>query len=255
MDTRDFTDKLQRAYHSMVDMINISVEVEEKGIDEAFDVAKEKLSQWEELTSHEVEKISTEVKLDLVSLVETLTEAKHAYGEQLALDTLYMKERSLEKLAQIADRTTIDLAEFKRDLEQKVQVATEEQCEQDHHQHQQWDSEHAMWLDDIAMWEKEHQKMQDTLSAFQDGLHQHGKAIEKHVKAIRTHQAEEHQHEIAMAATEKDRNITDQNLTESQHSHGKMRKTHNKQAKLHHKIKQHHKDVMVLMVKLHKQLN
>jgi hypothetical protein len=255
MDTHDFTDKLQRAYHSMVDMINISVEVEEKSVDEAFDIAKEKMSQWEELTSHEVEKISTEIKLDLTSLVETLAEAKHAYGEQLSLDTLYLKERSLEKLTQIADKTTLELAEFKRNLEEKVQVATEEQSEHDHHQHQQWDSEHAMWLDDIAMWQKEHEKMQDTLYAIQDRIQQHGMAIDKHAEKIRAHQVEEHRHEVVMAAAEQDKNITDKQLTESQHSHERMKGTHNKQAKLHQKIKQHHKDVMVLLTKLHKQLN
>jgi hypothetical protein len=253
MDTQKFTSKLQRAYHSMIDMVNVLVDVEYKSVDEAIEIAEEKLSEWEDLSSHEIEKISAEIKQDLKTLVETLSEAKQAYAEQLALDTLYLKERSLDKLAKIADKTTLELAEFKRDLKEQVQVVTDDQYEHNHHQHQQWESEHAMWLDDIAIWQKEHQQIREILYAIHEGIYEHGMTIGKHAEMIRAHQQEEYQHEAFMAATEQGKKTDNQQDAEYQCRHKKMQDTHEEQTRLHQKIKQHHKDIMVLVKKLHQQ--
>lgn len=256
MDTQDITSKLQRAYHSMVDILNDLVEKEGKSLKEAVGVAQQKLSGWEELTREEVEKVSAEVKQDLSSLDESLHKARQSFRDQLVLDTRYLKETSLDKLNQIADKATLELAQFREDLREKSEDVTEDKHETEHHQHQQWDSEHAMWLDDIAVWEREYKEAGEKLLVIQDGIRQHGVALQEHAQTIHAHQARDHEHETVMAAVERDQSneTAAGGDTSREEAHKQMQHVHEKHANFHQEIKQQHKETMVLIDKLYKQI-
>lgn len=261
MDTEDITKKLQRAYHSMVDVLDDLtekdlIEQEGKSLKEAVELAQLKLSDWKELTREEVEKVSTEVKQDLSSLGETLYEARQVIREKLALDAEYLKETSLDKLNQIADKAALELAQFREDLREKVEDVTEDEYETEHHEHQQWDSEHAMWLDDIAVWEKEHQEAEEKLLVIKDRIHQQGVALQEHAQTIRAHQARDHEHETVLADAERD--LSNESATDkeaaSEKTHEQIRHVHENHASFHQKIKQQHKEAMVLINQLYKQI-
>jgi DNA-binding MarR family transcriptional regulator len=141
MDTEEITKKLQRAYHSMVDVLDDLIEKgliekEGKSLKEAVELAQLKLSDWKELTREEVEKVSTEVKQDLSSLGKTLYEARQVIREKLALDAEYLKETSLEKLNRIADKASLELAQFREDLCEKTEENKDDEHETAHREHQ-----------------------------------------------------------------------------------------------------------------------
>jgi len=207
-----------------------------------------------ELTREEVEKVSTEVKQDLSSLGKTLYEARQVIREKLALDAEYLKETSLEKLNQIADKASLELAQFREDLREKTEENKNDERETEHHEHQQWDSEHAMWLADIAVWERERQEAEEKLLAIQDGIRQHGEALQEHAQIIRAHQASEYEHEVVMAAAMQDQSheVAAKGDASSQETHKQMQHVHENHASFHQKIKQQHKETMALINKLYK---
>jgi len=261
MDTEEITKKLQRAYHSMVDVLDDLIEKgliekEGKSLKEAVELAQLKLSDWKELTREEVEKVSTEVKQDLSSLGKTLYEARQVIREKLALDAEYLKETSLEKLNRIADKASLELAQFREDLREKAEEVTEDKHEAEHHEHQQWDSEHAMRLDDIAVWDRERQEAEEKLLTVQDRIRQNGEALQEHAQTIRAHQARDHEREMALADVERDlsnENTTDREVA-SENTHEQVQRVHENHASFHRQIKQQHKETMVLIDKLYKQV-
>jgi SHS2 domain-containing protein len=135
MKSDDLKSKLQKAYQSMVDTIDVLVKKEGKTLREALENAEEKLSEWEELTKEEVHEISTEVKNDLQSIGETLEGAKQAYKKQLKMDTTYVTDSILEKLSQIADTPTAQFLLFKEQLEEQAQQAVTDEHNNEHNDH------------------------------------------------------------------------------------------------------------------------
>ncbi|MEH6456536.1 MAG: hypothetical protein V7749_09455 [Cocleimonas sp.] len=253
MDTQDITDKLKRAYMSMVVTLDDLIEKEDKSLREALGIARQKLSEWNELSHEEVEKISEEIQKDLISFNEGLKGARHSFRETLALDARYLEDSTLDTLSQIANKTTLEIIQFNQNLKESAEEATEERHEQEHHQHHQWDSEHEMWLLDIAMWQKEHQQAEVKLLAIQDAIRGQAILLQEHSQTIRAHQHIDHQHETTMASVEKDQTneIAEQNDEANQQTHEQMQLTHDNQAQLHEEIKFHHRGVMVLIDKVY----
>ena len=256
MDTRNITNKMQRAYQSMVDSLEELVDIEGKNLKEALELAQQRLTEWGELSREEVVKVSNEVKQDLGSLGKTLREARQSFRDNLAQDAEYLKETSLDKLDKIADKTMVELAEFMEVLNTKVKEAVENKHEIEHHAHQKWDREHAMWLDDITLWHKEHQQAEEKLLTIQDSIRQQSEALQEHAQTIRAHQAREHEHEVTMADVEQNMNNKKaiEHDTVSEQAHEQLQHVHENQAKLHQEIKQKHKKTIVLVEKLYKKV-
>ena len=256
MDTQDITDKLKRAYHSMVVTLDDLIEKEDKSLKEALDIAKNKLSEWNELSHDEVEKISDEIKKDLNSFNKGIKGARHSFRESLALDARFLEEATLDKLNKIANKTTFEILEFGKNLKKAAENATEEHHEQEHHQHQQWDSDHEMWLLDVTMWQKEHQQAEEKLLAIQEAIRKEAISLQEHSQTIRAHQHIDHQHETSMASVEKDQTseVAEQKDEANEQVHEQMKHIHENQAKLHQDFKQHHRGVMVLIDKLYSQI-
>ena len=57
MDTKNVQEKLQKAYHSMLEHIEELVDKDKKPLKEAFQEAEEKLSEWRELSREKVNHI------------------------------------------------------------------------------------------------------------------------------------------------------------------------------------------------------
>ncbi len=123
MNPGELKNKLQKAYQSMVDTVEVLVKKEGKTLREAFENAEEKLSEWEELSKEEINDISTEVKNDLQAIGETFEGAKQAYKRQLKMDTTYVTDSILDKLSEIADTPTAQFLLFKEQLEEQTQQA------------------------------------------------------------------------------------------------------------------------------------
>jgi len=103
MNNQELINKMKSAYQHMVETIETLIDMEGKTLQEAVEIAEEKLSNWQELTKEEAQKISSEVKSDLQSIGETLNGAKDAYKEQFKIDAAYLTESLWEKLSKAAD--------------------------------------------------------------------------------------------------------------------------------------------------------
>jgi len=257
MKTQDISNKLQRAYHSMVENLEHLIKEEGKTFREGVNIAEQKLSEWEELSVEEVSKIRDEVLDDLETIGEVAESIRKSTMEKLELDELYLKDIAFEKLFQVANKSTADIIEFRGNLKKQAEEATEQLHENEHHDHQQMDSEHAAWLLDITMWQKEHFKAEEKLLAIQDRIRQHGIALQEHAQTIRAHQQIEKQHEASMTAVEKD--MSNENSEEknaaNEDAHATLEHVHENQRRLHGDIKKHHREAMVLIEKLYKQMN
>lgn len=257
MKNQDTVNKLQRAYHSMVENLEHLIKEEGKTFREGVEIAEQKLSEWEELSTEEVSKIRDEVLKDLETIGEVAESIRKTTIEKLELDELYLKDVVLEKLFQVANQSTADIIEFRENLKKQAEEATEQLHEDEHHEHQQMDSEHAAWLLDIAMWQKEHLAAEEKLLAIQNRIRQHGVALQEHAQTIRAHQQEEKQHEASMSAVEKDmsnENAEEKNVA-NEDAHATMEHVHENQARLHEDIKKDHREAMVLIEKLYKLMN
>jgi len=254
MQTQDINNKLQRAYHSMVENLEHLIKEEGKTFREGVDIAEQKLSEWEELSVEEVSKIRDEVLDDLETIGEVAESIRKTTMERLELDELYLKDVVLEKLFQVANQSTADIIEFRENLKKKAEEATEQLHEDEHHDHQQMESEHSAWLLDITMWQKEHFEAEEKLLVIQDRIRQHGIALQEHAQTIRAHQQKNKQHETSLSAVEKDmsnENAAEKNTT-NEDAHATMGNVHENQGHLHKDIKKHHREAMVLIEKLYK---
>jgi len=257
MQTQDISNKLQRAYNSMVENLEYLIKEEEKTFREGVEIAEQKLSEWEELSAEEISKIRDEVLDDLETIGEVAESIRKATMEKLELDELYLKDAALEKLFQVANQSTADIIEFRENLKKHAEEATEQLHEDEHHDHKRMESEHSAWLLDIAMWQKEHFEAEEKLLAIQDRIRQHGVALQEHAQTIHAHQQEEKQHEASMSAVEKDmsnKNAEEKNAA-NEDAHVTMEYVHENQGYLHNDIKKHHREAMVLIEKLYKLLN
>jgi len=204
MTTETLKEKLQHTYQSMLETIEVLVNKEGKTIREAFDHAKEKLSEIEELSREEIQEISDTVKQDLQSFGDVLVEATDSYKEKMKFDLAYISDSLLDTFTKIADSSTAQLIEFKNKIEQEAREASMDEHTKEHREHQSWHSDHALWLDEISLWKKDHQTALDKLQQIEQAIKQHSNALDEHAQVIQFHEAEDKKHEQAMAETEKD---------------------------------------------------
>ena len=109
-------DKLQRGYHATIDAIESLVKKEGKSLEDAINVAEEKLKDEEELTADEYRHIRNEVRYDLHTMGERLSEAKTSFKQRLEMDSIFMKQSAIKKLSSIVEQTGHELVQIKDSL-------------------------------------------------------------------------------------------------------------------------------------------
>lgn len=82
-----------------------------------IDKTSEALSELDELTKEESEKISTYLKRDLKEAASYMAESGDDFQKWLAIDADIIENYLYEHLKQAADQTTVELAQLKADAE------------------------------------------------------------------------------------------------------------------------------------------
>ncbi len=256
MKTPELNEKMKRAYENMVETIETLVDKEGKTLKEAVEIAEEKLSNWQELTKEESQKIITEVKSDLKSIGETLNGAKEAYKEQFKLDAAYLTESIWEKLSKAADVGTEEFLAFTENLKETVDELRLEDHEREHKDHLRWSSDHEFWLDEIELWKKDHQRALEKLQAIEENIKKHTDLLEEHAQAIRAHEELDHQHEEVIAANELDPTSEVIEVKDEKEAkiHNQEKEEHAKHAALHDTLKKGHRKTMALINHLYEQV-
>lgn len=255
-------EKLQRAYHDMLENVEEFVGKESKSIREAIYKAEDKLGEWEELSKDEISNISDEVKRDLTSFADTFIGAKAAFKEQLELDKRYLAQATWDKLSSIADKSTLQLIQLKEELAENMLAVEQSRYDDpqynEHHDHQQWHNEHALWLDDIAQWEKTNTEAKEKLENIKTLLNQQTLALEEHKQSIQSHEAiaKEHEHDLSLSsqqAHEQNENDEGKESREPDPIHVQENEKHQQQAAFHADIKDYHRQTLALINALHKE--
>ncbi len=256
MNTEDIGDKLQRGYHATIDAIESLVKKEGKSLKEALKVAEHKLKEWEDLTADEYRHIRDEVRYDLHTMGERLSEAKTSFKQRLEIDTIFMKKSAITKLSSIAEQTAHELVEIKDSLFNKEPDLEKDALYIEHHDHNEWHDDHSFWLKEIEMWKKEHHDAGAKLLEIHDAIRLQGKDLQEHAQAIHAHEIIEREHETLIAKLEKQSKDKTPIAESSEHQaeHEAMKKTHKNHALLHQQFKNKHFEMMRLVGRLHQLL-
>ena len=174
MESKDIQEKLQKAYHSMLEHVEELIDKDKKPLKEAFAEAEEKLSEWRELSREEVDKISTELKANLQDLGESSNTLRESLRETLKFDTAYLANNLWGKLAKVADKTKIELEELSESLQQHT--VADETTYSDQQQH---------WLNDAKDWQRDFETSLDQLDEARKLLRQQMRSINTYSKPLR----------------------------------------------------------------------
>jgi len=113
MDTKETTDKLLNAYHSMQDHLkSFWHETEEKALPplkENIEKAKEKISELGELTKEEAEKLGGYIEKDLEQAADYLSENGKQLSDWIKNDLEFAETKFAEMFANLADKTRLEL--------------------------------------------------------------------------------------------------------------------------------------------------
>ena len=239
MNTDDIKDKLQRGYHTTIDAIESLIKKEGKSLSDALKIAEHKLEEGKDLTVDEYRYIRDEVRYDLHSLGEKLSEAKTSFKQRLEMDSIFMKQSAVKKLASIAEQTGHELVDIKVALFNKGADLEKDTIFIEHREHREWHDDHALWLKEIEMWKKEHHEAGSKLLEIHDAIRLQGKDLQEHAQAIRAHEIIDHEHETLISELQKqsDNKTPIVESSEDQAAHLAMKKTHQNHALLHQKFK------------------
>ena len=144
MDTKMVQEKLQKAYHSMLDHVEELVEKDKKPLKQAFLEAEEKLSEWRELSREEVDHISEELKSNLSDVGDATNQLNESLKKTLSFDASYLAGSIWNRLSKVADQTFVELSELKDDLRKHMSTNATTHTEQQ----QQWFTDAMQWQGD-----------------------------------------------------------------------------------------------------------
>ena len=147
MDTKEIQEKLQSAYKSMLEHIEELVDKDKKPIKEAFLEAEEKLSEWQELSREEIDKISDELKANISDWGDASNQLNDSLKETFSLDKAYLAGSIWNSLSIVADKTRVDFMEFTEDLQRHMSIDTSSHSEQQ-----------KIWFDDGLQWNGDYEK-------------------------------------------------------------------------------------------------
>ena len=113
MDTKETTEKLLNAYHTMMERLkDVWHNTEEKALPplkENLDAAMEKASELGELTKEEAEKIGGYIEKDLEEAADYLADNGKQLGDWLKNDLEFAEMQFAEMFADLADKTRLEL--------------------------------------------------------------------------------------------------------------------------------------------------
>jgi len=244
------TEHMKKAYQSAIETIEEVIDKEKKTLDQALDTAVEKLSEWKDLSSEEVEDVTFKVKRDLEALNIAMVRSKQEYRERLQSGAAHISDSIWEKLNKISD----SVRSLHQDtLQDQVAEAISNRHTGEHRDHQEWDNVHAFWLDEIGFWKKDHHKALASLQEIIESIHRSETALERHAEAIRAHAEKEREHEHTLARVEHDptRHPLADVDEDTPELHAQERSSHQEQVQLHEQLKRHHLSMMSLLDKLH----
>lgn len=116
MSENDLRHKLESAYEHMLETAKEFVvnAREHSGpvIKQALKEAREKASDVSELTTEEIDKLSSYIEKDLVEAADFMQEQERELADWLHLDVLLIEKFLLDKFSSLADRTRIELEEW-----------------------------------------------------------------------------------------------------------------------------------------------
>ncbi|HIO97291.1 MAG TPA: hypothetical protein EYG71_05125, partial [Leucothrix sp.] len=147
MDTKNVQEKLQKAYHSMLEHIEELVDKDKKPLKEAFQEAEEKLSEWRELSREEVDHISGELKSNLSDVGEASNQLNQSLKETLSFDASYLAGSIWNRLSKVADQTMVELSELGDELREHMSTDASTKSEQQ-----------QVWFNDAMQWQGDYEK-------------------------------------------------------------------------------------------------
>lgn len=106
-------EKLVEAYHRLLDALKTSWHAAEKNalppLKEGLEKAKEKLSDWGEVTREELDEVGDYLKQDLHDAADFLNESGKELGDWLKRDLQFAEIKAAELFATMADATRNEL--------------------------------------------------------------------------------------------------------------------------------------------------
>lgn len=185
MEGNDIQKKLQKAYHSMLEHVEELVDKDKKPLKEAFTEAEEKLSEWRELSREEVDHISKELKSNLHDLGEASHGLRESLRETLKFDTAYLATNLWGKLANVADKTRVELAEFRESLQQHT--VADDTTYSDQQQH---------WLEDAKNWQNNYETCLDQLDEAREVIRDQMRSVNSYRKMVLKHESDQSRHDL-----------------------------------------------------------
>jgi len=114
-------DKLTKAYNQILEtakeIMDVTKKEAEPAILDAIDKAKEKVSEFSELTSEEMDKVSDYIVRDLHDAAEFIAEGEREIADWLRLDMLYIEDSLLDSFSNMVDHTALALKEIRERAE------------------------------------------------------------------------------------------------------------------------------------------
>lgn len=130
MSPNDMRHKLEIAYEQMLEVAKEFVmNTREHGgpiIKEALKEAREKASDISELTTEEIDKLSSYIEKDLTEAAGFMQEQERELADWLKLDILLIEKYLLEKFSSLADQTRIELEQWSIDADENGEWKTGE---------------------------------------------------------------------------------------------------------------------------------
>ncbi len=185
MDTKEVQDKLQKAYHSMLEHVEELVEKDKKPLKEAFAEAEEKLSEWRELSREEVDHISDELKSNLSELGETTHRVNQSLKQTLSFDAAYLAGSIWNSLSKVADKTIVELSELNESLQEHMATDAASYSEQQ-----------QIWFNEVVQWQGDYEKALKQLDELRAGVRKQIRKTTTYSKSISKKQSNQEEHDL-----------------------------------------------------------
>jgi len=185
MDTKEVQEKLQKAYHSMLEHIEELVEKDKKPLKEAFEEAEEKLSEWRELSREEVSHISDELKSNLSDMGEASHRLNESLKETMSFDASYSASSIWNRLSKVADRTAIELSELGESL--RSHTVTDASS---------YSGQQQAWIKDATQWQGNYEKALKQLDSMRADLRKQIRQTNAYSKSVSNNKADQSRHDL-----------------------------------------------------------
>ena len=185
MDTKEAQEKLQKAYHSMLENVEELVDKDKKTLKQAFIEAEEKLSDWRELTKEEVDHISEELKSNLSEMGDVTHRLNQSIKQTLSFDATYLADSIWNRLSKLADHTVVELSELSQDLSQHMATDASTYSEQQQN-----------WFNDAMQWQGDYEVALKRLEKVRAEIRMQIRETTKYSKAIIKDSTDQEQHDL-----------------------------------------------------------